>query len=256
MSSIPVLGIPVLNRGDLLRRCIASIDQSVEQLLLVNNGADRTVKETIQWASAEAAARKLPIREVGVATPGSNMGVAGSWNLISRAPVPFDAPYRIIVGNDIQFQPGDLAKMHAFTMDHLDHGVLFGNHGYSFFALTRMALTAGSFDENLYPAYLEDCDHSYRLQMAGIPCANVPDIKAVHGEAPHWGSSTIYSDPVLRDQNGITHGNNFEYYRKKWGGNNGEEKYRTPFNNPHWPVSHWEFDPVFRTRQAIWTPSK
>jgi GT2 family glycosyltransferase len=122
--------------------------------------------------------------------------------------------------------------------------------GHSAFAITPYGVdTVGTFDENIHPAYLEDCDHFYRVVLSGVKSANVPDIKLIHGEAPSFGSSTIFSDSSYKRQNAITHSNNFTYYKKKWGGINGEEKFKHPFNDETKNWKYWEFDPEWRKKQ-------
>jgi len=234
---VPLLGIPVLNRGDLLARCLDSIDYPVERIVIINNGTDETVEASIARA-AKIHANLEAIR------PPSNLGVAASWNYFLRH---YDAAFHVVCGSDIQFAPGDIEKIATFVTRRPHHAIVFGNHGYSLFALTRLGLDlVGYFDENFYPAYLEDCDHFYRVTLLHGHSADVPGLAALHGEAPHWGSSTILSDPVLRRWNAITHTNNFTYYRAKWGGLNGEETYIHPFNDPSRSPRDWILDHDFR----------
>lgn len=241
--AIPLIGIPVLNRGDLLTRCVESIDYPAERIVVVNNGSDAGVASAL-----ESLRERRPNLEV--VRPEHNLGVSGSWNYFLRH---YDAPYYLICGSDIQFSPGDLERMHAFVAAHPDCDIAFGNHGYSLFALTRHGVElVGYFDENFYPAYLEDCDHSYRARLLGARAYNVPGVNAVHGEEPYWGSSTILSDPLYRERNGITHGNNFTYYRAKWGGINGEETFAYPFNDEGRSISEWVFDEAHRKANDIW----
>jgi len=274
MNSIPLLGIPVLNRGDLLLRCLHSIDYPVDHLYLINNGND----ESVGGALLQISATDHPIRRYckyisvgkfnvdlgalprwwGVERPveqrqlTANLGVSGSWNEILERLRVMELDYAMISGNDICFAPGDLAKLGRFAATHPDHAVCFGNHGYSLFTISSLAYAAGlAFDLNIYPAYLEDCDHFYRIKLTGAKSANVPDVRAIHGEAPHWGSSTIYSDPVFHRRNDATHAGNFAYYQAKWGGINGDEKFTHPFNEPGNGPNFWRFDPE-RRKQQLW----
>ena len=261
MKQIPLLGVLCLNRGDLLLRMVKSIDFPVAKLQLIVNYI-KEVDESIIEAALEIEQliqdKKIPVETANGIISGqdpedrglTNIGVSGGWNKIIR--LNPDVPYWIIVGNDIQFTPGDLEKVYTYAEEHKDHATMFANHGHSFFVLTQEGLRAGTFDENIYPAYLEDCDHSYRIKMLGLTVSDIPDIHAIHGEAPTWGSSTIYSNTNYLKQNGITHGNNFRYYRMKWGGNNGEEKYTHPFDDPEWPVNKWEPLSFFREKNSIW----
>lgn len=240
---IPIIGIPILNRGDLLVRCVESIDYPVERIVIVNNGNDEAVRASITLLKARHS-------NIEVVEPAHNLGVAGSWNYILRH---YAATFHLICANDIEFAPGDLAEIDRFVLEHLDYAIMFANHGYSVFALTKQGIALiGYFDENLYPAYLEDCDHFYRVKLLGGKSDNIPGIHAIHGEAPCWGSSTILSNPVYRQRNGITHGNNFRYYRAKWGGINGQEVYLYPFNDPTKSPRDWTLDNAIRKANDIW----
>jgi glycosyltransferase involved in cell wall biosynthesis len=42
---VPVIIIPVLNRYDLLERCLQSIDTEVEHLIIIDNGGQSTLHE-------------------------------------------------------------------------------------------------------------------------------------------------------------------------------------------------------------------
>ena len=46
----------------------------------------------------------------------------------------------------------------------------------------------------------------------------------------HKASSTINSDPLIKLKNDITFPQQEEYYKRKWGGNPGNETYVRPFN--------------------------
>jgi len=285
-NMIPVLGIPHFNRLDLLRRCIQSIDYPVDKLVIVDQGpvtatsprsSLRSYDQT-SWPSSPKAERETgdqpeniqhstfnaqhPIKET-IIIRHPNAGVAGAWNEIIKLFPGDSGHWWLIANDDIQFAPGDLQRMSAECgVWSAKCGILYGNHGASFFALTRYGVEkVGLFDENIYPAYLEDCDWSYRADLLGVRRMALPGCLAVHGgprdaHAPSsagegWlsGSCTVNSDPVLREKNMRTHGANFNYYRAKWGGINGQEQYKTPFNDPHWPVWAWKFDPEFRQRQ-------
>jgi GT2 family glycosyltransferase len=261
MNPIPVLGIPHYNRPDLLLRCIRSIDHPVRNLVIVANGLpSETPPDFIVRSSAYDGVENVRV----INHP--NSGVAGSWNEIIKL---FPAPWWMIANNDIEFAPGDLGKMATAAEHNLERrclrftlvsnpdsevepaGAIYGNHGASWFAITAHGVEkVGLFDENIYPAYLEDCDWSYRADLMGVRRLTlVGDVRAKHGDDKCLGSSTIMSDPALREKNRRTHGGNFYYYRSKWGGVNGQEVFRTPFDDPGWPVWAWKFDPAFRAKQ-------
>lgn len=247
---IPLLGIPVLNRGDLLLRCLKSIDFPIGEIVIINNGRDPSVANAIRKFLLDLRLRVHENYTIVWDRP-DNLGVAGSWNALLKRANEIGSHYVVIAGNDMQFAPGDLQRVHEFAILHPDHELCFG-HAHNFFAIrTGSVNSIGYFDENFYPAYLEDCDHFYRIKLTGAKTANVPGCTSIHGEAPSWGSSTIHSDPEYRAACHRTHGRNFEYYRAKWGGNNGHEIFTHPFNDPQLPVSYWKLDEERRKKQ-LW----
>ena len=249
-DKIPVLGIPILNRGDLLMRLVNSLDYLVAKLFIINNGSDEGVARALE--KIKGGANPL-IETVEIFSANKNLGVAASWNLI-MAKNP-EAPYWLIGSNDMFFQrAGDLKKIYEYLQFNYKTYAVIHAYAFNFFCVTKYGFGAlGTFDENIYPAYLEDCDYSYRAQLAGAPRVNIPDINMKHGDGPSTGSLTIASSPKFAAANLITHQNNREYYLAKWGGPNGKEVYKRPFNNPRLPLNYWMFDMNRRKRQeAIW----
>jgi GT2 family glycosyltransferase len=234
---IPVLVIPHYNRPDLLERCLRSIDFPVAHLVIVRNGSeDDLPRGHIQ----------VPIEHLHILRH-PNAGVAASWNEAIKL---FPASFWMLVNNDIAFAPGDLERMYDAALADPDAACFYANHGASFWTVTANGIArVGLFDENFYPAYLEDCDWSYRADLLEARRVNVPGCSSIHGDDTMTGSCTVNSDPKLRVSCGRTHGRNFEYYKAKWGGINEKETFKTPFNHPAAPVSHWTFDPYMRKEQ-------
>lgn len=241
---IPVLGIPVLNRGDLLLRCVRSIDYPVGKILIVNNGDDQGVADAIEQLQLDGGF------DIEVYKPDVNLGVAASWNwMLREAP---DAPYWLFVGNDIQFTEGDLRKMDEFVRAHPDWALIMADQGYSFMAVTSAGLQeVGYFDENFYPAYWEDIDHLRRTLLSGLGWGDAPDIHVIHGEAPHWGSSTINSDSEFAQRHWRTFRMNFDYFQRKWNSGKGddlaaaasaERGWPTPYGDPRLSLRDWPLD--------------
>lgn len=207
---IPVLGVPVLNRPDLLSRMLASIDVPVDRLVIVDNGD----------CTGDLPERYWP----AVTVPPSNLGVAASWNLIIQASP--NAPWWLLVNADVEFGPGDLAWLAAHMAPAgprvatlLEFGA-FGINGEAVDAV-------GWFDENFHPIYAEDCDYEWRCRLAGVPIVRVPS-GTRHLEG---GSVTYRSDPALAARNAETYPENIAYYRRKWGGGpRGGETFTTPFD--------------------------
>lgn len=246
MNPIPVLGIAILNRADLLKRCLQSIDYPVDKLVIVDNSDSADFNNSVHVLLDEVQ-RNNPNILSWRHNIHPNVGCAGSWNEII---IQFPAPYWMMVGNDIQFAPGDLENMARAVDANSDASFLFANHGHSFFIWTALGVnTIGLADQNIYPAYTEDVEMSYRVKLTGARCVDVQGIKSVHGEAPSWGSTTIHSDPSYRKQNGGTHGRNWKYYEAKWGSKVGEETFKTPFGIPGCPIDYMPFQLGFRAMQ-------
>jgi GT2 family glycosyltransferase len=238
---IPVLGIPVYNRLDLLERCLKSIDFPVDVIVIIDNSPEQNLSE--EYFPAKS-------KEYCVVTH-PNAGVAASWNEVIKL---FPAPWWMLVNNDIEFAPGDLERMAKVAWSRPDVACGYGNHGASWWFVTEAGVdSVGLFDENIYPAYLEDCDWSYRADLLGIQrLCDVPGCRSRHGDGVMKGSCTAASDPKVRENNHRTHKGNFDYYVSKWGGINEKEVFRRPFNNPSLPLDYWKYSPARRARQQ-WT---
>jgi len=247
---ITTLGIPVLNRGYFLLRCVTSVDHPVENLVIINNSEGKNAQVT-------AACSQIERREIANASlfdnikieTKKNLGCGPSWNYIFKNnPGPW-----LISGSDIMFLPGSLALLDDVIERNPDAGMVMAD-GYNVFLMTPKALElVGYLDENFYPAYYEDCDHWRRTVLSGIKAVGVPGFKHIHGEIgdPHGGSSTVRSDPELNRKNGITTQNNHDYYVRKWGGEPSKEKFPTPYNKPV-GMTFWELDQVHRQKNDIW----
>lgn len=212
--SIPVLGVAILNQPELLDRLMASIDHPVDRLVVIDNGD--VIDPFI------GGHRMTPYR-AHVVKPGHNLGCAESWNLIIRAnPL---APYWVITNHDIEFGPGDLARLEAAIEPRA--AIVYHLLGFAAFAITPPAIhAAGWFDGGFINGYDEDVDYSRRCELAGVRRVEVGF------SGSHVGSATIHSDPDLRRWNGISHGANDAYYREKWGGDKlGGETFSTPWNS-------------------------
>lgn len=199
---IPALIVPVLTGRHLLDQMLASVDEPVERLIVIDNGG----------IAAGIAGT--------VITPGRNLGVAVSWNLGLKC-VP-SAPWWLISNHDVRYRPGDLRRL----VTYMDGGGSVATLGDSFSAFALSAATVarvGLFDENFVPAYCEDVDYRRRCSLAGI---NVADL----GRIEHVSSATIHGTPELAHANDSTYPSNRTYYEAKWGRPSEQEHFTTPFN--------------------------
>lgn len=242
---IKTLGIPIVNRGDLLLRCVASIDHPIHTLFIINNSTSGEVDGAIHQIQERAIPSGDLFTEIKVEKH-KNLGCSRSWNHIIRS---CQGPW-LICGNDIQFMPGNVKKISDVQDANPDASIVCAD-GYSIFCMTDVGVKkVGLFDENFFPAYYEDLDHFNRVKLSGAKAVGVTDFKFVHGEAPHWGSSTVKSDPALEKKFAAFTANLREYYIRKWGGEPNKETFKTPYNRQV-ALDYCEYDSVLRGKNSI-----
>jgi len=189
--------VPVLNRYDLLRRMLGSIDYPIRDLLIIDNGGqfeDMFEKD------------ELPVKNLRVLMMPSNLGVAASWNLGIKL-FPHD-PVWFFASNDMWFERGDLERL-----SHADTASLTLSQHYPYFhtfALGEGVVEAvGLFDERFHPAYHEDTDYLRRMKLADLPITNM------NVGAGHDNSSTLNSDARFQQRNGETFQRNQALFTRK-----------------------------------------
>jgi len=193
------LTIPVLNRYDLLGRCLQSIDYPIRHLLIIDNGAS-SVQEDMELHVPECVEMTtyLPMP--------ANLGVAASWNLGIKS-FPYDDRW-FFASNDVVFRPGALERLCEARTDEITLSGVFPfwqvfSVGYE--AVRRLGL----FDSSFFPAYFEDNDYNTRANHHGVP------IRKLDLPLDHDNSSTLKSDPRFQTLNGDTFARNQAYYRDK-----------------------------------------
>jgi GT2 family glycosyltransferase len=197
---IDVVIIPVLNRYDLLERCIESMDD-VETLIVIDNGDGLPdyYLDTIQM-------RMIAKRRYLWKMP-ENLGVATSWNLGIKA-TPHASGW-LILNSDAHFDDG---AFHTITEDTDTADVV--QAGSPPWCCTWLSANAvkrvGLFCERFHPAYMEDVDWERRARMLGVTFAMSSAV--VH----HDNSSTIASDPVKAQRNAETHAANHALFEYRW----------------------------------------
>jgi GT2 family glycosyltransferase len=240
------IGIPILNRVDLLVRCLAAIDHPAEVIVVNNNSTEDSFGGELERAARERSSAGDAV-SVRVVQQARNLGVAASWNLILRTGFAAGHESVLIGSNDTFLRPGSLAAAMAgqpeVKVRHLC--------AWNFFLVRRAAADeVGWFDENFYPAYKEDQDYSYRCALAGVRRANVPG-----ADGEHVGSATIHSDPNYRLRNRDTHAWNRRYYLEKWGGDAGQERFARPFDRADKDWRWWP-DPGASIAERDWDGGK
>lgn len=199
---VPSLGLDL----SLLERLADSVDHSIKYKVAFNNGTpgalDSFADRHPDWIVKES--------HVG------NMGVAGSWNYCAKW---FSAePCWLLMNEDAYFLPGYLKKICKEADQRLDKPIIYLNntHAYYCFVWTQTGLReVGEFDQNLWPAYYEDCDYRIRLKLAGFPDHTHPyalyDLPALPHGKPRTGG-TNYA--AMIQGTGLL---NRRYWQRKWG---------------------------------------
>lgn len=208
-KAIPLLGIPILNRPDLLLRLLDSLDHPVETLAIVDNSIASGLPDSAALNRLLTQLEREPpagIGRVRVARPFTNQGVASSWNAILTS-FP-EAPFALLVNNDVVFAPGILAQV----IQRIDPSrpqflpLLPDPQEFSAFAITPAAWDrVGLFDANFHPAYCEDLDYAERLRgCEAIEWITPEDLQHLQLQANPMASATIASDTRLEACNRTT----------------------------------------------------
>ena len=233
---VPTLGLDLT----LLNRLAESIDHPIRHKVLIHNGR---FGDLDQWITAHP--------EWILLCRGGNLGVAASWNL--GAELFPDEKAWLICNDDIWFPPGILRQFCEFgdaRCESREALRLNDSSPYYCFIHTRKNIEDfGTFDENFWPAYYEDCDYNVRIRRSGGTMRNCfPGQNQVNHGKPRCGGM---------DYNAMLQGAglfNRRYWTQKWGSDDRElGEFVTPFNNPKSSIKDWELDRERRSQMySLW----
>jgi GT2 family glycosyltransferase len=194
---LPNLIVPVLNRYDLLKKMVYSIDYPVRDVIVIDNGG----------ACSDRLLKKHPFIERGhIMRMPSNLGVAASWNLGIKM-LPHDNRW-FFASNDMAYLPGALEKLSKARTDEITLSDMFP-FWHTFCVGEEAVRRVGLFDEALYPAYFEDNDYQRRAEHQNVK------VRSINIPTTHQNSSTINSDHNLMGKNHQTFHRNSLYYEAK-----------------------------------------
>lgn len=189
------LTIPVLNRYDLLQRCLHSIDYPIARLMIIDNGG-----------GIESLEVPDKVKQVNILSMPSNLGVATSWNLGIKAFA--ESPVFFFSSADTEYHPGALETMASASPEEISLADSFP-YWQTFAIGSGVVEKIGLFDESLYPIYFEDNDYVRRAEKAGI------HVRKLNLPVKHANSSTIKSDKSFSEANSRTFKSNSEYFGAK-----------------------------------------
>lgn len=214
------IGIPTINRADLLTETLEDLritGLGLHSLLIVDNG-----NQTINIPEE--------LREIThIHRPVSNLGVGGSWNYMLHKGYSEDADNILLLNDDIVFGK-TVNEINGIIETHPNYQAVVGPKHWSILLISRRCTeTVGYFDEEFFPAYYEDNDYAYRINLlhnADPENYNGLEFDAALDPKVFRNSMTIQKDKNLNKR----FNDNKKYFVSKWGGLPHHETFTKPFN--------------------------
>lgn len=152
------IGIPVINRGDLLEALFHSIDHPVEEIIIVVNrwGA---VESSVAQALSRIVKTKSRFGRLSIHEMNGNLGASGSYNYILKEAGP-----ALIASSDVAFTKGSIEAALRFIRSEPLAPMHFLHARCAFHVSAMFLVNIGYFDENFWPWGWDDIDISYRSQ--------------------------------------------------------------------------------------------
>jgi len=206
IHAIPVLSVSLtVDPMNYLPRMLASIDYPIDRILIKIGNADPVAINHMATSVKHAQTRnpRFLHNNVRLHIDKQNPGAANGMNLGLRYLLNSSSinTWALIVNSDIEFKANTLRYFASNMRRHIaeapaSFGIGFMNlHAsatWSAFAPTkRLVERIGLFDENFYPAYMEDIDYAYRLLLSGFKVAMFPDALVAHGPIEHGENNYI-----------------------------------------------------------------
>lgn len=212
--------VPVLNQFELFTNMMSTVDYPIHPYVITN------------WDN--------------------NLGVAAGWNQGIKRAMKDGYRYAIIVNDDILLEKNAIKDAFEYLLNsdaiivspnfcvperdglrmYFDRniGVNESIHWSCYVVdMYKLIEICGWFDENFFPAYFEDNDMYYRIHLAGQKHYLVTRNGFYHKQSATTGVL------ITKD-----HWNYCEnYYRAKWGGIPGEERFTKPFNDDNNAIDYW-----------------
>ncbi|MCY9512562.1 glycosyltransferase family 2 protein [Paenibacillus apiarius] len=213
-----IVGIPYVNRKDLLYRAIDSIRPYWGNTFVLDNSAERELKHDTGLS-----------RSVTVYEPPVPLTFTQSMNWFQRVAAEREADAVFYMHNDAEAHPGTPEAFLGVLEDLMSSGRKWGLALTNFDALAAYNMeavrAAGPWD-TIFSSYFADIDYHRRLRLAGY------DEVFTGLPVEHHGSSTRKSDSRFNFIVDTTWPLYERYYELKWGGKMAQETYLTPFNLP------------------------
>jgi|GEM_PF-1008850 len=212
-----IVGIPYLNRIDLLQEAIDSIKAYWDNLVLIDNSGRK-----------ELATQSLG-KDFLIIEPIVPLTFSQSQNAFISIANEKACDFYMYMHNDAVADKETPEKLLELIQQLFETkrnwGAVFTNHDTLAAYNMEAVRNVGQYDPVL-PSYFTDCDYYRRIILNGYEMINT-DLNVIH---QNGGSNTINSDYMVK----LSHNETFmlyrRYYLSKWGGDPGRELYTIPFN--------------------------
>jgi len=209
------IGIPFVNRPDLLRRAIASVPEPYrEHVFVMDSSPDGLGAEELF---------------VSVLRPTVPLSLTQTMNWLAKRSQENNEDFFCYMHSDAEAEPGTvealLERVGELIASRARWGVVFTNYD-TLAAYNSAAVKEVNGWDTVIQTYFCDNDFHRRVVLAGYELIETK-LPVRHNEG---GSRTIHSDPMKRRLHDITYPLFESYYEKKWGGRPGEEVFLKPFN--------------------------
>ena len=220
------IGIPTINSFDLLfpSLLLYSLNFPDTDIFIYDNGK-QFVSDRIKAVNSRIQSIYPSLKNVKVlGGSGENIGVAGAWNELCSASKSRGHSHTMILNDDVywEYHGGEQGRMQRVLEFFTEMSACEKKYDLSVFVMPSSVFEDMRFDKNFYPAYYEDNDYEYRLSLMGRRIERTDFLNPV---VFRRSMSLLKGDGAIQEHKGKSQ----EYYIKKWGGDVGHEKYKTPF---------------------------
>lgn len=201
--------IPTINRADLLNEALktyAACMPSLKIYILDNGDQDIVTQNSNQVVFKSE----------------TNLGVAESWNFLAEKSFS-EGFLRVLILNDDIVLDRNENELHVRLNKYSDHELILQDGTWCSFILPKVVYDlVGPFDSAFFPAYFEDNDYAYRIELN--PYTEI-QIDSILNPTLYRNSMTIKKDPTLNKN----FEDNEKRYIAKWGGKPSREIFKKPY---------------------------
>jgi len=204
----------------LAHACIKSLHPEIRaRLLLVDNTETGRIAHVHRQGLA------------AIYESGRNLGVASSWNLGVKLMADHGADYLLILSQSIRFGRARGIDLLAKVEKRKPAWIAHSQFGWKCLVISAGTFAqVGRFDPIFHPAYREDTDFLYRMGRAGLPSPreNGGELMHVMVDATSAGDAETIGRGLVK----VNFAENQRLYVRKWGGDQGDETFRRPYDDP------------------------